>query len=175
MGDDKSRVAPVQLRAEWQFPLGKGGDPPSCELWDNFVPQGDGAGSEAERLGGQAGAAFLWVEVRQNVLFEHAGSYIMLKDDMEYATEVVAYANAMQPQQTMGERIRQLRLARGWSQTQLAERVGVTGGAISHWESGLTKNIKLGTFLKLCDELGTVPHYLIFGPGKQPSQGRRQA
>jgi DNA-binding Xre family transcriptional regulator len=176
MGEQNSRNLPIHLRAEWQLPLRQGSNAPSCELGDSVFPRGDCAGSEPESLSGNTGATLLWVEVHENVFFEHDAGYNMLKNEMEYSTEQVAYANAMQTQTTtMGERIRQLRLARGWSQGQLAERVGVTGGAISHWESGLTKNIKLETFLRLCEELGTVPHYLIFGPGKHSPQGRRQA
>lgn len=84
------------------------------------------------------------------------------------------------PMETMGERIRMLRQARGLSQSQLADRVGVTPGAVSHWELGQTKNMQLETFLKLCAELGTNPHYLALGaaqlPGpRPPTSGRRQA
>jgi transcriptional regulator with XRE-family HTH domain len=80
----------------------------------------------------------------------------------------------------MGERIRMLRLARGLSQSQLADRVGVTPGAVSHWELGQTKNMQIETYLKLCSELGTNPHYLALGANQQPGQrpgssGRRQA
>jgi transcriptional regulator with XRE-family HTH domain len=84
------------------------------------------------------------------------------------------------PMETMGERIRTLRQARGLSQGQLADRLGVTTGAVSHWESGNSQNIKIPTFLRLCAELGTTPHYLAFGPQpRQPAPahptGRRQA
>jgi transcriptional regulator with XRE-family HTH domain len=81
--------------------------------------------------------------------------------------------------ETMGDRIRTLRQARGLSQSMLAEKLGVTTGAVSHWESGNTQNIKIPTFLKLCSELGTTPHYLALGPNQRPSPpaiptGRRQ-
>lgn len=175
MGEKNSSNPPIHLRAEWQLPLRQGGDAPGGELRENLAPQGDSSGRESDRFSGDAGAGFLWVEVCEHVFFEHDVGYNMLKADMEYSTETVAYSSAMQTQTTMGERIKQLRLARGWSQIDLAERVGVSGGAVSHWESGLTKNIKLETFLKLCEELGTVPHYLIFGPGKHSNPGRRQA
>lgn len=32
--------------------------------------------------------------------------------------------------------VKALRTARGWTQAQLAERVGVTQGAVGHWELG---------------------------------------
>lgn len=84
------------------------------------------------------------------------------------------------PMETMGDRIRTLRQARGLSQGRLADRLGVTTGAVSQWESGNTQNIKIQTFLKLADELGTTPKYLAFGPPqRQPPPvtptGRRQA
>jgi transcriptional regulator with XRE-family HTH domain len=70
---------------------------------------------------------------------------------------------------TMGERIRTLREAKGWTQDELAERLKnrgtpVTGNAVSQWERGETKNIRLTTFLALVDELGTTHSYLVDGP-----------
>lgn len=64
----------------------------------------------------------------------------------------------------MGERIRMLRLARGLSQDQLSKKLGVTVGAVSQWESGATENIRLRTFLELCEVLVVTPHYLVLGP-----------
>ena len=37
---------------------------------------------------------------------------------------------------TMGEKILNMRKARGWSQEELAERIGVTRQAVSRWEAG---------------------------------------
>jgi transcriptional regulator with XRE-family HTH domain len=87
----------------------------------------------------------------------------MLMSNTTDANDRLAYP---EPMQTMGDRIRLLRQAKGWSQGQLAGAVGVTPGAISQWEIGLTKNVKLETFLRLCEALGTNPHYLIFGPSQ---------
>lgn len=174
MGEQKSSGAlpAVQLRIELQFAAGEFLDPASGKLWDYLTPLADCTLCQSERLSGDGLPQIDGIEESQDDLFEHKADYSMLTAGVQYANEQVAYASDMQ---TMGDRIRQLRQAKALSQSQLAERVGVTAGAISHWESGLTKNIKLGTFLALCDELGTVPHYLIFGPGKQPSQGRRQS
>ena len=40
---------------------------------------------------------------------------------------------------TMGEKILNMRKARGWSQEELAERIGVTRQAVSRWESGVSQ------------------------------------
>jgi transcriptional regulator with XRE-family HTH domain len=70
----------------------------------------------------------------------------------------------------MGERIRQLRVARGMTQAQLAEKCGVTKSAVSQWESGSTNNIKIDPFLKLVEALGTDPHYLAYGADRAPER-----
>jgi transcriptional regulator with XRE-family HTH domain len=75
---------------------------------------------------------------------------------------------------TMGERIRLLREAKGWTQAELADRLTkrgapVTDNAVSQWERGETKNIRLPTFMVLVDELATTHSYLVDGP---PEAGR---
>jgi transcriptional regulator with XRE-family HTH domain len=71
--------------------------------------------------------------------------------------------------QTMGERIRLLREARGWTQAELAERVGVSRGAVAQWEGGVVANIRLQAFLKLTEELGTDVAYVVYGPTRKAS------
>jgi len=73
--------------------------------------------------------------------------------------------------ETMGERIRQLRKARGFTQEAFAKRVGVTKSAVSQWEDGSTKNLKLATFLLVCEVLVTDAEYLIWGDERAPSGG----
>lgn len=73
--------------------------------------------------------------------------------------------------ETMGNRIRQLREARKLTQEQLGAEVGVSKSAVSQWEDDSTKNIKLVTFLKLCEVLRTDPPYLIWGADREPSDG----
>jgi transcriptional regulator with XRE-family HTH domain len=79
--------------------------------------------------------------------------------------------------ETMGDRIRNLRNAKGWSQLELADKLGVTKAAVSHWENSESQNVKLTTFLMLCDVLGARPHYVVFGSprdgaGRPPSSGK---
>lgn len=50
-------------------------------------------------------------------------------------------------------RLRKLRLARGWTETDLASRVGVTATTIRNWESGASPP-KLLAYADLCIALG---------------------
>jgi len=77
--------------------------------------------------------------------------------------------------ETMGDRIRTLRHAKGWTQQQLGDRVGVSKVAVYQWEVGTTSDIKLKTFLKLVEELGTNPQYLLFGPDAPHSRARKRS
>lgn len=62
---------------------------------------------------------------------------------------------------TTGQRIKQLRLAKGLSQEQLGGMVGVKKAAINKYESGLVVNIKRSTIAKLAEALDTDPVYLL--------------
>lgn len=53
----------------------------------------------------------------------------------------------------IGERIAALREARGWTQTELASRAGVTASAINQIESGLTKRPSIETLFPIADAL----------------------
>lgn len=94
----------------------------------------------------------------------------MLNSEIKDAVPLVVYA--AEHMETMGDRIKQLRQARRLTQPELAKLVGVTKSAVSQWEDGSTRNIKLQTFLNLCDVLKTDAEYLIFGPAREsPSHG----
>lgn len=160
----------VQFSAEFKLPFGELTDPASLQFRDNFTPLADSAGGKAEGPGGDNWLAADGIEVLQNSLFKHALPFSILKPNMKDAKDISVYADEME---TMADRIKMLREARGWSQVKLAELVGVTSGAVSQWESGLTENIKLKTFLKLCEALGTDTHYLIFGPERQAASSVR--
>lgn len=66
--------------------------------------------------------------------------------------------------ETMGDRIKQLRRARNLTQEAFAQAVGVTKSAVSQWEDGSTKNLKLATFILVLDVLATDAEFLIYGP-----------
>lgn len=70
------------------------------------------------------------------------------------------YAGIMQ---TMGDRIRMLRNAKGMTQTELGDLCGVGKSAVSAWEKGEVNDIKLKAFLSLVSALGTKYEYLVFG------------
>lgn len=61
---------------------------------------------------------------------------------------------------TMGEKILNMRKARGWSQEELADRVGVTRQAVSRWESGSAKP-DADKIIAICDLFGVSADYLL--------------
>lgn len=61
---------------------------------------------------------------------------------------------------TIGEKILNLRKARGWSQEELADRLGVTRQAVSRWESGSAKPAA-DKIVALCDLFGVSADYLL--------------
>ena len=97
----------------------------------------------------------------------------MLQSHVNYASadRAITYP----PMETMGDRIRVLREAKGWTQDGLAQRLTdrgakVSGNAVSQWERGETQNIKLRLFLALVEELGTTHEYLVHGPSDPSSR-----
>lgn len=60
-----------------------------------------------------------------------------------------------------GEKIKQLRIAKGLSQEQLGALIGVKKAAIHKYETGLVVNLKKTTISKLAEALGTSPAYLF--------------
>lgn len=90
----------------------------------------------------------------------------MLNALCKYAVPLGAYAA---PMETRGDRIRQLRKARGYSQAELARIVGVTKSAISQWELGGTFDLKLEPLAKLLRALSTDLPYIVWGDRRAPS------
>ena len=66
---------------------------------------------------------------------------------------------------TLGQRIALARKVRGWSSVELARRAKVTKAAVSDWESGKTKNLRLDNLFALCDLLNINARWLSTGAG----------
>ena len=81
------------------------------------------------------------------------------------------YAQSMEakPHETMGERLKRLRVARGFTQPEFAKLVGVTKSAVSQWEDDSTKNLKLPVLARVLDVLGTDLQYLVWGENRAPA------
>lgn len=62
---------------------------------------------------------------------------------------------------TTGERIRDARKARGMTQKELAEKVGVKFSAIHKYETGLVVNLKRETISALAKALDVAPSWLM--------------
>ena len=71
---------------------------------------------------------------------------------------------------TMGERIKQLRKEIGMTQTELAEKIGVTKGTVSTWETDSRKPT-FGKLIKLCDLFDKDPGYVM---GTQDEPGHME-
>ena len=65
--------------------------------------------------------------------------------------------------ETIGERIERLRKERSLSQLQVATAAQVSRVAVTKWESGATKNLKLENLLAMCDLFGVSAEELISG------------
>ncbi|MFI4890090.1 MAG: helix-turn-helix domain-containing protein [Steroidobacterales bacterium] len=70
---------------------------------------------------------------------------------------------------TLGQRIRFLRQARGMSQQDLAEAVGVTKQAVCQWETGRIETMKRTSFLRVSEILQTSPDFLVHGTTRRPA------
>lgn len=82
-----------------------------------------------------------------------------------HATVLTGYDSTMKKKQTIGDRIRGLRLERGLTIADLASSVGVSQGAIRQLEAGTTKSPGLMLGLRIADCLSADPWYLALGEG----------
>lgn len=57
----------------------------------------------------------------------------------------------------VGEYIKQLRIAKGMTQEQLGEIVGIQRAAVQKWESGQTQNLKRNTMIMLAKVFNVSP------------------
>lgn len=90
----------------------------------------------------------------------------MLNRHIKYAVPAVPYADVME---TMGDRLRRLRVARGLTQPEFAKLVGVTKSAVSQWEDDSSKNLKLAVLARVLDVLNTDLKYLVWGEARGPA------
>ena len=65
----------------------------------------------------------------------------------------------------MGTRIRQEREALGLTQSEVGAAAGVTKGAVSAWESGNTKNLRVENLFAVADKLKVSARWLALGTG----------
>jgi transcriptional regulator with XRE-family HTH domain len=70
---------------------------------------------------------------------------------------------------TVGERIKEVREARGWTQEKLADESKVSRGFLSEVEKH-GKNISLDLLLRIANALGASVGYLATGEGDQPGE-----
>lgn len=70
---------------------------------------------------------------------------------------------------TVGERIKQVREARGWTQEKLADEAKISRGFLSEVEKH-GKNISLDLLLRIATALGASVGYLATGDGDQPGE-----
>lgn len=66
------------------------------------------------------------------------------------------------PGMTVGERIKQYRLEKGWTQEELGKHLGVGKAAIQKYESGQVQNLKSSTIKTLCELFTARPFDFIF-------------
>ena len=62
----------------------------------------------------------------------------------------------------LGIRIAILRISKGWSQAELARRIGVSTSAVGMYEQG-RREPSLGLLVRLAQELGVTTDYLLTG------------
>lgn len=70
----------------------------------------------------------------------------------------------------IGQRIRQVRKAKGLSQGELAEKCGISMSFMGHIERG-TRIMSLDTFVAVCDALGTKADELLRGVPQPTDDG----
>jgi transcriptional regulator with XRE-family HTH domain len=72
---------------------------------------------------------------------------------------------------TVGERIREVRDARNWTQEKLSDSSGISKSFLSEVENK-GKNISLDLLLRIAQALGTTVQYLATGEGEEPTARR---
>lgn len=71
--------------------------------------------------------------------------------------------------ETLGDRIKQERLAKKMSQEELGNQIGVGKSSVSQWENGLTKKMDGLNIVMTAKALGVSPEWLALGEGAKYS------
>ncbi len=73
-------------------------------------------------------------------------------------------------QSSVGNRIRSTRVARGWTQDQLAVEVGVSRSAVAQWETDRAGQVR-GNLSRIAEALGVSVEFLLSGtaPPQSPN------
>lgn len=140
----------------------------SAPLGNDVSPLGDGALRDFKSLGeGLSGS-----EVLDSGRFLHSARRYSILNTTVKDGKPPSRLSCLD-METMGVRIKRLRNAKGLTQQEVADFVGVSKGAVSQWEGGAVANLKLTNILRLCDLLGTDIAYLVYGPTRKPATGIR--
>lgn len=75
----------------------------------------------------------------------------------------------------LGTRIRTARKDRKMTGQELATAAGVTKGAVSQWEKGNVRNLRLEHLFKVADALRVEPRWLATGEGERSPRGATPA
>ena len=68
----------------------------------------------------------------------------------------------------LGIRMALLRIAKGWSQAELAKKIGVSASAVGMYEQG-RREPSLGLAVRLAQEFGVTTDYLLMGEAQYPA------
>ncbi len=87
--------------------------------------------------------------------------YLIGKSDI--ANRTLMPNNTVERPVTIGEKMKSLRIAKGLTQEELGEMIGVKRAAVNKWESGMVQNLKRTTIQKLAEIFDVNPATFIDG------------
>jgi len=76
---------------------------------------------------------------------------------------IIKYMKLEKQRMNIGKRIKSLRIANGFTQSELAEHCRVSRAAVAQWETGKTKGLKAENLLIVSEILYIDPWELMFG------------
>ena len=94
-------------------------------------------------------------------LFFMAQMVSMFTSQCQHAYQIGKYTYHMRKR--IGERIKELRESRGWSQAQLARKIHVSRPTVTQWESGSTENVRGENLIALARVFGITIDELLTG------------